>query len=213
MAIGFEFLRDSLPDRRRQRFGDVEYDWEYRVDTTSANVTWRSRLIGLLNSPYQPVEADLFREMMAKAEIDYTQFTFIDIGSGKGRALLLASEYPFQRVIGIEFLPELNAIAEQNIRKFSQRNPGCGVIELICCDATEYKWPKAPLLVFLNNPLPEEGLRKLILELEYSVRDAPRPVFVLYANPVLERIVSGNQVFEKLTGTQQYAIFRNDWPG
>ena len=48
----WEFLRDSTPQRRRQRFGDVEFDWEHRVDTTSANVSWRSRLLGHFLSPY-----------------------------------------------------------------------------------------------------------------------------------------------------------------
>ena len=114
-----EFLRDSLPDRKRERFGDADYDWDYRVDTTSANVGWRARLIGFFNSAYQPIEAEIFREMMNRLAIDFSRLTFIDIGSGKGRALLLASEYPFRRIIGIELLPDLNRIAQENIRAYS----------------------------------------------------------------------------------------------
>lgn len=60
-ALLREFLRDSLPDRRRQRYGEADYDWDYRVDTTSATVGWRDRLLGLLHSPYQPTEPALFR--------------------------------------------------------------------------------------------------------------------------------------------------------
>ena len=111
----WEFVRDSLPDKRRQRYGDIDYDWEHRVDTTGATVSWRARLLGLLNSPYQPVPPEQFREMMAALAVyldqvsNFSQFTFIDIGSGKGRALLLATEYGFSRIIGIELLPELDA--------------------------------------------------------------------------------------------------------
>lgn len=209
VEICAEFLRESLPDRKRARYGDVEYDWEYRVDTTSANVGWRARLIGLLNSPYQPVEPELFRKMINRLAIDFPQFTFIDIGSGKGRALLLASEFPFHRIIGIELLPELNRIAQGNIRKFSDRYSRCGSIEAICADATEFLFPEAALVVLLNNPLPEPGLRKLISNLENSLSMKPRPVFVVYANPVLEQVLSDSHLFRKILGSQRYAVFQD----
>lgn len=212
-TIGFEFVRDSLPARRRQRFGDIDYDWEYRVDTTSANVTWQSRLIGLLNSPYQPIEADLFRQMMASTAINFSDFVFLDIGSGKGRALLLASEYPFQQVIGIELLPELNAIAQQNIASFAGRNPLSTRVESVCCDAAEFALPQVPLLVFFNNPLRESTLTRVIRNLEDSLRNTPRPIVVLYANPTFERVIMNSGVFRKTTETHQYAIFQNDFAG
>lgn len=91
-----EFALDSLPSRRRQRYGDVDYDWDFRVDTTSANVGWRDRLLGMLHSPYQPTDPALFHEMLDSLKIDFRDFTFIDIGSGKGRTLLMASDYPFR---------------------------------------------------------------------------------------------------------------------
>lgn len=139
----------------------MDYDWEFRVNTTSANVSWRSRLIGLLNSAYQPVEPAMFREMMSSLPIDFSQFTFVDIGSGKGRALLLASEYPFHKIIGLELLPELNAIAQENIRRFCAQHPSAAAIEAIRADATEFIFPNEPLIVFFNNPLPLAGFRKV----------------------------------------------------
>src|SRR5581483_11289842 len=93
LTLAFEFLRDSLPGRRRQRYGDIDFDWEHRVNTTAATVTWRTRLLGMLNSAYQPIPPEQFREMMtALAEYlerdkTFSGFTFVDIGSGKGRAL------------------------------------------------------------------------------------------------------------------------------
>src|SRR5271169_7019887 len=76
-----QFLRDSLPARRRQRYGDVDYDWDHRVDTTSATVSWRDRLLGLLHSPYQPTDPALFHEMLASLNLEFRDFIFIDIGS------------------------------------------------------------------------------------------------------------------------------------
>jgi SAM-dependent methyltransferase len=207
--VCWDFLRDSLPERKRQRYSDVEYDWEFRVDTTSATVSWRTRLLGLLHSPYQPIEPQLFREIMAALEIDFRQFTFIDIGSGKGRALLLAAEYPFRRVIGVELLPELNCVAEENIRKFLGVKWAYPEIQTLCRDATEFGFPDEPIVLFLFNPLPEVGLRKLLGNIEASIGKIPRSAYVIYANPVLEEVVASSPVLTRIGGTHQYALFRN----
>ncbi len=106
---GWYFLRDSTPSRRRQRYGDLDFDWERRVNTTAGSVGWCTRPRGLLaGSFYQPSEPVLFREMVGGLPIDCSEFTFIDVGSGKGRALLLAADYPFRRIIGVEVPPELH---------------------------------------------------------------------------------------------------------
>jgi Histone methylation protein DOT1 len=110
----FEFLLDSTPERRRRRYGDMEYDWERRVNTTSGAVGWRERLLGVFHSPYQPTDPALFRQMMAELPIDFPEFIFVDLGSGKGRTLLLASEYAFRRIIGVEIVTELHRAAEEH---------------------------------------------------------------------------------------------------
>jgi SAM-dependent methyltransferase len=206
--IAWEFLRDSLPSRKRRLYGDVDYDWKFRMDTTSATVSWRTRLLGLLHSAYQPIEPELFREILGSLEIDFGEFAFIDIGSGKGRALLLAAEYPFLRAVGVELLPELNAVAEENIRKFLIDKRACGEIQAICGDATEFAFPAEPLVVFLFNPLPEAALRKLTGNLATSLREKPRPVLVIYANPVFEDVVARCATLTKIGGTHQYSVFR-----
>jgi SAM-dependent methyltransferase len=206
-AIGREFVRDSLPDRKRQRFGDAGYDWDYRVDTTSANVGWRARLIGLLNSSYQPIEAEIFREILNSVAIDFSQYTFIDIGSGKGRALLLASEFPFRRVVGIELLPELNHVAQDNIRKFANAQRRPLLVEAMCGDAAEFEFPDEPLVIYFFHPLTEAGFRKVLSNLLSSLMRRPRPVQIVYANPVFEMLLAGTAEFKKVTGTHQYVIY------
>jgi SAM-dependent methyltransferase len=203
--IAREFVRESLPDRKRQRFGDVDYDWEHRVDTTSANVGWQARLIGLFNSSYQPIEPEIFRPMMSSLAIDFRQFTFVDIGSGKGRALLMAAEYGFPKIIGVELLPELDQIAQSNIANLHGH---AGSIESRCGDATEFAFPPEPLVVYLFHPLPEAGFRKVMRNIERSLAEQPRPAFVVYANPLFENIFLSSPYFRKVTGTLQYSIFR-----
>ena len=206
--IGCEFIRESTPEQKRRRFGDADYDWQHRVNTTSANVSWRSRLIGLLNTSYQPIELDLFQEMLNRLGIDYGEFTFVDIGSGKGRALLMASEYPFRKVIGVELLPELDHIAQENIRAFPRERQRCSAIESVQGDATEFSFPGEPLVVFLFNPLPENGIRKVVQNLGRSVVEQRRPVWLIYANPVYEHVVLESGAFHKVFGAPQYSIYQ-----
>lgn len=89
LAELWDFLRNSTPSRLRQLYGDADYDWDHRVNTTSGAVGWRDRLLGVFHSPYQPTEPGLFREMIdatvKETNLDLSEFTFLDLGSGKGR--------------------------------------------------------------------------------------------------------------------------------
>jgi hypothetical protein len=205
------FLRDCTPEQRRRRYGDVEYDWDHRVDTTSATVGWRDRLLGVFHSPYQPTEPALFHQMLASLPINIADFTFIDLGSGKGRTLMMASDYPFRRIVGVELLPELNRIAQENLRKYSNPNQKCFALESICADAQAFPFPDAPLVLYLFNPLPEAGLTTMIANLERSLREHPRPAFVLYHNPLLEHILDRSRCLKRISATHQYILYRAGW--
>jgi len=206
-----EFVCDSTPERRRQRYGDAEYDWDHRVNTTSAAVSWRDRLLGVFHSPYQPTESVLFHEMIgalcAEDCFDFHDFVFIDLGSGKGRTLLMASDYPFRRIVGVELLPALSRAAQENRSKYQNASQKCFAIELICEDASEFAFPVEPIVLFLFNPFPESGLRRVIANLEESLREHPRKVYLLYHNPLLEHVLAESASLEKIRGTRQYAMY------
>ena len=206
-----EFARDSTPERLRQRYGDAEYDWEHRVNTTSAAVGWRERLLGVFHSPYQPTEPGLFHEMMGalsrQTGFAFGDFVFIDLGSGKGRTLLMASDYPFCRVVGVELLPALNLIAQENLNKYRSDAQKCFAIESTCADAAGFDFPGEPIVLFLFNPFPESGLRRVIANLEQSLREYPRKVYVLYHNPLLEHVLSASAILKRICGTHQYSLF------
>jgi SAM-dependent methyltransferase len=205
----WEFLSESTPARRKQRYGDVDYDWEYRVDTTSATISLRSRLTGVFNSPYQPTEPLLFRRMLGNLGLDFREFIFIDVGSGKGRALLLAADFPFRRILGIELLPELHHIAEENIKKYLSESQQCFAVESVCADAREFLFPSDPAVLYLFNPLPEAGLMQLVANLEKSLQENARPVYLLYHNPLLDHVLEKSLVLRKLQVTSQFAVYRD----
>jgi SAM-dependent methyltransferase len=213
LAALWEFVRDSTPERRRQRYGDAEYDWEHRVDTTSAAVSWRDRLLGVFHSPYQPTESPLFHEMLdalrQQSHSDFHDFVFIDLGSGKGRTLLMASDYAFRRIVGVELLPALHRAAQENLNQYRSELQKCFAVESICGDATEFAFPAEPMAIFLFNPFPESGLRRMIGNLEQSLQAHPREVYVLYHNPLLEHVLSESATLSRIGGTHQYSIYRS----
>ncbi len=206
---GFEIARDCLPARRRLRFGDIEFDCDYRVNTTWANLPLATRVREVfVGRQYQASDPAVFHDMLSRLDIDHRQFTFLDLGSGKGRALLLASDYPFRRIVGVELLPELHAIAEENIRKYRSPRQQCREFQLICADARADALPAGPLVVFLFDPFPEEILRRVMAAIERSWRQEPRDMFIAYENPRSERVVAEFTIFRKLAGTPQWAVFQ-----
>jgi SAM-dependent methyltransferase len=216
LGVLWEFARESTPERLRQRFGDADYDWDYRVNTTSGAVGWRDRLLGMFHSEYQPTEPAAFREMLEalqqmpnpeQSTLNFRDFTFVDLGSGKGRTLMMASDYPFRRIVGVELLPSLHQIAQQNLRQYKNESQKCFALEAICGDATAFPFPDDPLVIYLFNPFPESGMRQVVANLEQSLRAHPRPVYVLYHNPLLEHTLSEGTRLRKITGTHQYSMF------
>jgi hypothetical protein len=209
----WEFIRDSTPERRRQRYGDAGFDWDYRVNTTSAALCWRIRLLGIFHSPYQPTESALFHEMLdalrEQAHCDFHDFVFIDLGSGKGRTLLMASDYPFRSIRGVELLPALHQTAKNNLANYKSESQKCFALESICADATQFIFPAEPTVLYLFNPFPEAGLRHMIANLNQSLRSHRRPVYVLYHNPLLERVLNETPALTRIGGTHQYLIYRS----
>ncbi len=204
------FLRDSTPERRRARFGDLDFDFDARVDTTASNLSIATRLLGAVaGAGYQPADPELFHAMLRRLDLDFPRFTFLDLGSGKGRALLLASDYPFRRILGVELLPELHAVALENVAKYRSERQRCFSIESLCQDARDFDFPPEPLVLYLFNPLPEPALRSVLERFSFSLAARPRDAYVLYANPILEHLLSTSPSWTRLSGNEQFAIYRN----
>jgi len=191
-----------------ERAGGVR---KHRWTSFSGAVGWRDRLVGVFHSPYQPTDSVLFHEMIAAVSVqpdfDFREFTFIDLGSGKGRTLLMASGYAFRRILGVELLPALNQIAQNNLAHYNNPCQKCFAMEAVCADATAFLFPPEPTVLFLFNPFPESGLRSVMANLVRSLLEHPRKVFVLYHNPLLAHVLDESAALKKIGGTHQYAIY------
>jgi SAM-dependent methyltransferase len=131
-------------------------------------------------------------EKVTSEALDPRQFVFVDLGAGKGRAILLASEYPFRQVIGVELNRELAEIAQRNAQHWQGLGRTRCEIQVVNQDATEFPWPPAPLLVFLFNPFGRRVMAKVLQTLKEQAGRSGQTVDVLYVNPefafVLDRV-------------------------
>ncbi|MGB8949133.1 MAG: hypothetical protein WCC05_09010, partial [Candidatus Sulfotelmatobacter sp.] len=108
---------------------------------------------------------------------------------------------------GVELLPALHQAALENLRKYRSESQKCFALESICADATEFAFPAEPMVLYLFNPFTQSGLRRMMANLEQSLRANPREVYVLYHNPLLEHVLSGSGALSKIGGTHQYSIY------
>ncbi len=204
------FIRDSFPDRRRSRFGDIDYDCDFGVDTTWARLPLSVRLRELFTERlYQPTDPTEFHDVLAQVPADFSQFAFIDLGSGKGRALLLASEYPFREIIGIEVQPELNRIAQKNIILFPSDGRRCHHISSLCMDAREFQFPNDPILLYLFNPFPDYVLKAVMANFEKSLRARPRPAFVIYNTPMEFHVFESIDYLKEVHLRENFRIYQS----
>ncbi|MFZ0311585.1 MAG: class I SAM-dependent methyltransferase [Candidatus Korobacteraceae bacterium] len=203
-----DLLRDLTPARRKSRYGDIDFDFEHNVDTTWATVSLRTRVREWLSGgQYQPSEPILFRQMLDSLPIPLDPFTFIDLGSGKGRTLLMASDYPFQRIVGVELLAELHAVALRNIAGYRSPSQKCFALESLAADARRFHFPAAPLVLYLFNPFPRHVWRDMLANLHGSLRAAPRPAYLIYHNPVHQDIVAAQSWLREFSRTQYFTVY------
>jgi SAM-dependent methyltransferase len=132
---------------------------------------------------YEAVPVDDFRAMLAAVPREViASSTFVDIGAGMGRAVILAAEYPFKQIIGIEVSPGLYEVARDNLEKAPKAKRKCNDIRLVRADARMFEFPPGNVVAFLFNPFDEEALEATLGALLH--RKNPGSTWLLYHTPV-----------------------------
>lgn len=216
----YRSLFELRPSQQLTRYGDLDFDWDRSVDTTRSNVSFRTQLMAALaGHPYYASEPWLFEQIVHSLKtsslsidtlkVDFREFTFVDLGSGKGRALLMASDQPFRRIVGVEFMPDLHRAAQQNIAHYSNDRQQCKQIKSLLMDVRDFEFPAGPLVVYLFNPFPEPVFARVLENLRVSVEQDPRPVFVAYRYLQFENLLAKCAWLQKVAGTEQWAVYKN----
>jgi SAM-dependent methyltransferase len=134
------------------------------------------------NTWYQPSRWWTLRRMIPRRSVGPDD-VFLDMGSGMGRVVFFAAGYPFKRVIGMELSSELHEVAVRNLESIRDKLR-CRDVVLEQADARTYEMPDDVTIVFLYNPFQGEIFDAAIASLLRSVERNPRPVRIIYSNPV-----------------------------
>ena len=157
-------IREALMHLRSHESHIDEFDMKHGTDTCGSQRLWRLRISSTnarFGRAYQPTGEEELMEALNYLGVDLQTFTFIDLGCGKGKTLLVASSLGFKQAIGVEFAGELVAIAQENIRKLGINNAAA-----ICGDAADFNFPAGNIVVYLFNPFTQEVMRKVIANLK-----------------------------------------------
>jgi SAM-dependent methyltransferase len=189
------------------RYIEHPFDKRHGLDT-AGYLSKRDLVTGHPNdvylTGYSAVAPSVFRQMCRRwidtlaARRRVQAFSFVDVGAGKGRALLLASELPFRKVIGVELSKELAHTAAQNIEKWKQEHCLRVPIRVVHQDILDFRWPRTPLLVYLYNPFEREMMEHLIERLLAAAKAGSRCVDVLYLNPAFGYLLTRSRHFREL---------------
>jgi SAM-dependent methyltransferase len=161
-------------------------------------------------SDYLPIREVVLRHILkyVQEQLEPTALTFVDLGCGKGRALLVAAELPFIEVIGVEISPTLQKVAERNIATYlrgpKRQSVGKGPhlqartnIQTYCSDATRFEYPDTDLIVYLFCPFRGEVLKSVLDQLATVRRTTRRNVYVILCGRITSRTIHDHPSFVK----------------
>jgi SAM-dependent methyltransferase len=210
-------LRFALQRALRQRNQTKEakpqlhpFDQRYGVDTGGLigggelrsghrNDVFNTAYYGMAPSRFQRVMVDWIADQTHAALEDYS---FIDLGCGKGRAVLMASGFGFREVVGVELHAALAGIAEANVAAWTAAGRAVCPVRIVCRDATEFTFPDGPCLLYLFNPFAAPVMKQLIERIESDFAARPGLLDLIYFNPEAGHLLEANGGFELLwTGT------------
>jgi SAM-dependent methyltransferase len=160
------------------------FDLRYNTDTSGyvpGEALDTGSAAGLYNTAYYGISPSSLTQAIAALPIDPAQFTFVDLGCGKGRAVLVAAHEHFMRIVGVELAPDLAEVAQSNATSHTN-------IDIQVADASTFVYPQGALVVFLYHPFLDPLLRKVLANLVRQ--SAGRDIYVLGANVFSPRVFS-----------------------
>jgi SAM-dependent methyltransferase len=184
--------------RRAWARADRAFDARHGVDTTGI-VPLEALAIASDNKGlgirYQPSDPDGFRALIASLDEPLEELTFVDLGAGKGRTLLLASELGFRRVVGVEFASELCEIARRNVAAYPASAARGDDVEVVCHDAATWPLPDSPLLVYVYNAFEAPLMAEVLRGVHRSWEERPRTILLALVNRTIDAAELGRLGF------------------
>jgi SAM-dependent methyltransferase len=204
---GWRYSPWQLYEKLQNKFFDYRYGTDTRLDAelSTLQIDSSNKKHG---ARYHASPVYSFRQIMRRLKIQFTDYTFVDYGSGKGRTLLLASELPFKQVIGVEFSAKLNECAAINISKYPKQL--AQQLQIFQGDAAHFELPLDNLVLYFFNPFTDEVLSQVLANISDSLKRKQRNIIIVYLyleNPALLENLKGLQLKEKW---HRFHIYQTD---
>lgn len=196
---------------RYRRYKERRFDERYAIDTLQTNLSYFDSAQSSNTEyavPYEPVQYHVFRKMLDNTSINPADYAFIDLGSGKGRALIFASDFPFKEIIGVEFSQELHEIAGNNLHNYLTKTGKKNNFKLICMDVVDYDFPKTDLVIFLYNPFFGKVMDAVLDKITHFLLKQKFDLVILYRNPQCAEFFESHELLRTLYSDQSFSIYR-----
>jgi SAM-dependent methyltransferase len=108
--------------------------------------------------------------------------TFVDIGAGKGKAVLIAARLGYRRALGIELDAALAAQGQRNV-ELARPKLKTPETEVLSVDALTWSIPNDVSVIFLFCPFLGNTFRQVTAAIIDAYDSAPRPLHIVYAVP------------------------------
>ena len=177
-----------------------------RVEKTQSGVTDPVALADAVK--YVPISEQVMCHVLAQTAriADPSSLAFVDLGCGKGRALIMASWYPFQSIHGVELSPRYAEAAQDNVTSYLARPRGpavrCSRVTVLCANALHYDFPATDLLVFMYRPFKGQVFQGVLDRLHEHSRRTGRRVLVAYVCPLEQHMLERHPSFTQLADYQ-----------
>ncbi len=139
-------------------------------------------------SIYQPINYYTAETLFDQLFLEDIEGDLLDLGCGKGRIFAIGVAYDFKKIIGVEFSETLCKQALQTAQEVVKIHPNVR-IEVVYRDAATYTIPASVTTIFLFNPFDAIILEKVVEQINISQQLFPRPIKILYANPVWKKVL------------------------
>jgi SAM-dependent methyltransferase len=144
------------------------------------------------NLPYMGAQPSIVRRALKQLG-DVCGHTFIDIGCGKGRPMIVATEFPFEAVLGYDLAAPLVAIANRNAKIVARAHPERTPMQAFVADALELRFTQRRLVIFLFNPFGASVISMLLSSLERALAEGSvEALRVVYMFPVCAHVFDGS---------------------
>jgi SAM-dependent methyltransferase len=195
------------------RLWDFIFDLRYGLDTAATvELVDLTGTIGDVahSQPYYPTQGIALRGILRTVGGGRGR-VLVDFGCGKGRVLMVASQFGFHALRGVEFSAGLCDIARRNVERFRRRSRSAADFEIIHSDAAEYVVRHDEDVFFLFNPFDQHVLGRVMHNISRSFRARPRPMLLIYRRPAHEDCITMSgfiKVGEYRIWDSDFAVFK-----